>query len=354
MAIRPFFRLLALAALMAPTLGASCGQTTLSLMPGVINNPENQSLRRSVIAFGTDTMCDEMRRRSVPLVLHEGDPAFGRFFVMACQTQELANKNLFVQFSGFGYAWTNLTQRVGFEASAAVELDVDFQLDNDDMYLYFRQRSTTAAQWTPLVVERPVAGAVLGLPTAGGQSLAEIIGPQLMRKELAKGFTVIRDEDGRVAFSPGLLAKGQRPREPFDAEGSSRELLANERSEVHEGQRDFLGPFEVKEKDRALYLSALVEGAPAIDVIVVPRGSGDQWLQSYVREAAPGAPPGAPVLDEPVLGGALWRRMVRVTPGQYFVVLDQTATAGRTNPPGQAFDDRAAHVSYAVELGEAP
>jgi hypothetical protein len=345
---------LGLAFLLASTLGASCGQTTLAIMPGIVNDPQNLSLRRSVLAFATDTMCDEMRSRSVPLVLHEGDPAIGRFYVLACHTQELVNKNLFVQFSGYGYAWTTLTKRVGFEASAAVELDLDFQLDDDDMYVYFRQRSTTAAEWKPLAVEQPVAGAVLGMPTQTGQTLAEVLGPQLLRKELSKGFTVIRDDNGRVSFSPGLLPKGKRPTVPFEQRGGERELLTNERIEVHEGQRDFAGPFEVLSEDDALYLTLLVEGAPGIDALVVPRGLGDQWAQAYVRETSPSPPPGVPVLDEPVPGGQLFQRMLRLAPGQYYVVLDHTTTAGRTAPPGRAFDDRSAHVSLAVERGSPP
>ena len=38
--------------------------------------------------------------------------------------------------------------------------------------------------------------------------------------------------------------------------------------------------------------------------------------------------------------------------GAYYVVIDNTATAGRTQPGGALLDDRAAMVSLAVELGD--
>jgi hypothetical protein len=38
----------------------------------------------------------------------------------------------------------------------------------------------------------------------------------------------------------------------------------------------------------------------------------------------------------------------------YYVVFDNTPTAGSTSPPMNAFDDRAATIRYAVQLGDAP
>jgi hypothetical protein len=46
--------------------------------------------------------------------------------------------------------------------------------------------------------------------------------------------------------------------------------------------------------------------------------------------------------------------MIRVPKGAYYVVLDNTSTAGKSAPPTTALDDRAALVSLAVELGDAP
>ena len=46
--------------------------------------------------------------------------------------------------------------------------------------------------------------------------------------------------------------------------------------------------------------------------------------------------------------------MLPVAKGRYYLVIDNTATAGRIAPPPNLFDDRAALVNYAVELGDAP
>src|SRR5262245_5292242 len=129
------------------SLGASCGQKGLAILPGVVNDPGNHNLRREILAFGTSQLCSEVQKRNVPLRLRDGDPTTGRFFPTACTTQPLANDNLFVQFAGYGYVWTNLTKRMGFDAGGAVEYDQDFLMDGSTMYVYFRQRSTTASSF---------------------------------------------------------------------------------------------------------------------------------------------------------------------------------------------------------------
>jgi hypothetical protein len=335
-------------------LGAKCGQSTLSVLPGVVNNPANLSLRRAILAFGQRQMCAEMQKRSIPLRLRDEDPATGRFYGTSCFAQELANNNLFIQFGGYGFAWTNLTKRMGFEASAGVEYEQDFLMDGSTMYVYFRQRSTTAASFKTRLVEQPAAVTIGNLPLAQGGTYADALGAQLMRSELARGFTVIRDEDGSVQFGLGIVEKGQRPPEPYRRQDNGRLLLANERTEVHQNQRDFIGPLEVTDDDEALSLTIAIDGAPGVDVLLVQRGTGDQWLQAYTTQAAPTPPIALPLLDEPVATGMLWRRTVPLPKGLYYLVIDNTPAAGRTQPTNHARDDRAALVSFAVELGDAP
>ena len=104
----------------------------------------------------------------------------------------------------------------------------------------------------------------------------------------------------------------------------------------------------------ALSFTVSVDGAPAMDVLVVPRGLGDTWLSTYTTQPNSGPPPAPPVLDESVVAGAMWRRTLALPRGLYYVVFDNTAAAGRTQPTNYANDDRAALVSYAIELGDAP
>src|SRR5437868_5522488 len=84
------------------SLGASCGQTAITLMPGVVNDPGNRSLRRALFGFATDKVCGEMKSRSLPLKMGGGDPSTGRFFPTGCSVTQLGNENLFVQFVGHG------------------------------------------------------------------------------------------------------------------------------------------------------------------------------------------------------------------------------------------------------------
>ena len=131
-------RHLAVIAFALSFVGASCGQAALAIMPGVLNDPGNLSLRRAILAFGTSSICSEMLRRSVPLRMHEEEPSMGRFFPASCFAQTLQNGNLLVQFSGTGYLWTNVTKRLTFEASSSVEYQQDFLMDVSTLYAYFR------------------------------------------------------------------------------------------------------------------------------------------------------------------------------------------------------------------------
>ncbi|MBI4699585.1 MAG: hypothetical protein HY744_00215, partial [Deltaproteobacteria bacterium] len=241
--------------------GASCGQRGLAIMPGVINDPANLTLRKAILGFAWSRICPELRARSVPLQLRDTDPAIGRYFATGCAVRELANGNLFVQVLGHGYAWTNITLRIGFEASAAVEYEHDFLLDGSTMYVYLRERSISTNEFKPLVVERQQAsgpGAALFGSTVAAAS--QQIGERVLRSKLAEGFTVVRDPDGTTEFAMGVLEKGRRPEAPFAKGESDWLVLANERTELHHGQRDYAGPFRIEGDDAALYLTVVVEG----------------------------------------------------------------------------------------------
>jgi hypothetical protein len=354
---------LAVMVLATSQLGMSCGQSALAIMPGVVNNTGNRQLRREMFAFAIDQLCREMQARSVPLKLRDADPDIGRFFPNSCNVQEMANENLFVQFGGHGYAWTNVTGRMGFEATAAVEYNHDFLMDGSTMYVYFRRKMTQSSNFRVLMVERANDARIRGVASLLGstiQGIAERVGDRILEHQLARGFTVVRESDGAIAFTLGVLEKGDRPSAPYDEADSSWLLLANERTELHNGQRDYCGPFTVGDSgDEQLWVTALVEGAPQVDLLVVAKSVGDEWIKGYEREGQPLGPPGPPAF-ETSLGsmtpgtGRPWRQALRLPKGSYYLVFDHTPAAGQSTPPALPYDDRAALVSYAVQLGDPP
>ena len=335
---------------------AGCSATALvTIMPGVVNSSGNRTLRREILSFGTKSVCSEMLKRGIPLRLNDGDPTIGRFYMHQCASRGLDNDDLFVQFGGVGYAWSNITKRIGFDASAGIDYDTDFRVDGGAMWIYFRPASTTAKKFDLRMVEAQASsplGAILPMPTA--QAFADQLGNAFLARELERGFTVIRESDGSVSFSLGALPPGQRPPAPYAQTSGGRLLLMNERTDVHQNQRDFAGPFDVPSDGMALFLTVNVEGAPAIDLGVYPRVVGDTWIQTYAHDPTAGPPPSTAILDESVRSGSIFRRVIRLPKGSYYVVLDNTASAGHTMPSGVGGDDRAGSVSLGVEVGSAP
>src|SRR5262249_54156961 len=150
-----------------------------------------------------------------------------------------------------------------FTMSGAVQYNQDFLVSDDcEVYAYFRPRNVVGSDFRAVKIEHPVA-AILPLG-----SLADTFGRQLVTGKLAEGFTIIHGPTGDD-FNLGVVEKGTHPAHPFDTHGSDRILVENQRCEVHQDERDFVGPLEIVGDGRALYISAKVDGAPAIDILVL-------------------------------------------------------------------------------------
>lgn len=331
------------------------GFDTMSILgEGVINDPANKSLRFDLLKFGLEQFCLEMKRRGAPLKLRDGEPVIGRFFAETCDSQIVDNppyQSFIVRYSGRGYGWTNVSKRLGFATSGMIEYAPDFQLHDDAMYVYFRPRNINAASFTTTLVE----SSLLQTGMALAQINADELGRNMVLGQLQRGFTVIRySRRGETDFASGLISPGGRPFRPFNVVRSEKLTLDNDRTDVHAGQQDFVGGFTVTDDDQALYLTVSIDGAPGIDVLLVPEGMGDQVLAGYTARPGPSGLLGAPLADDAVVRGSLFQRAIKVPPGTYYLLLDHSAGLGRTAPPQQLFDDRAATVDYLVQLGDAP
>ncbi len=339
---------------------ASCSgsQSFVNVLgPGVINDPANRSLRFDLLKFGLTSFCQEMLERGTGLKLRDGEPVLGRFFADTCSSQVIdddARKSLVVQFAGKGYAWLGpAVGRVGFRTQCVVEYVPDFQLNQGALYVYFRPRNIDASSFETLLVESGAAQAVVsvfGLSVPANQA-----GARVVKSQLERGFTVIRyGSDGATDFGLGYVPKGQKPGQPFRVEYSDKLILANDRTEVHTNQQDYLGGFRVSGKGKALYLTMVLDGAPGIDLEVISKGYADVMLSRYTANPGPAALPGPPLLEEPVVAGQPYKRYVPVPPGTYYLLLDNSAAVGRMPPSAAAGDDRAGKVDYLVQLGDSP
>jgi hypothetical protein len=345
--------------LMFALLPAGCGSresmgdgSLRVLGAGVVNDPANKSLRFDMLKFGLDRFCEEMLKTGAALKLSDQEPVLGRFFAESCQSQtidEEARKSFVVQYTGKGYAWTNVTGKLGFTSRGLVEYAPDFQLSDGALYVYFRPKSVDAAAFQLVSIESQVAQA--GIAAAAGQLSPDEVGKHVLASQLQRGFTVIRyGNDGRTDFGFGYIPKGQKPYKPFEITTTKR-VLVNERTEVHLQGQDYVGPLSVTDSDSALFVTLELDGADNVDFQLVSKQVGDAMLDRYVRTPGPSPQLSPPAFDSAAARGARLVQPVPVPPGQYYLVLDNSAAIGRSQPPAASAGDAAARVDYAVLLG---
>jgi hypothetical protein len=329
---------------------ASVGQSVLCMVRGPINEPSNYSLRRSIMQHGLGEFCHEMLTHETPIALAPGMPSVGRFFPKSCAQSTLQNGDLFVQFDGFGYAFTPLSKKLTFTMAGAVEYDQDFRVGPDcDIFAYFRTKNVKSSNFQVHVVEQQVASFLSSLTT-----LPSDIGKQLVSGKLAMGFTVIQDRSQTFDFTLGILPDGQKPVHPVDVHGDGRIRYESARSEVHQDQRDFIGPIEVQDSGRALYVTATLDGLPALDVLVMRKEDAEVSLGLYFNYPQSGPLNASVLYDDVLVTGRPYAQAFKVPKGAYYVVLDNTPTAGKVAPPPvvSLLDDHFGAVSYAVEVGD--
>jgi hypothetical protein len=332
----------------------SLGTSGMSVLgAGVVNDPANKSLRFDILKFGLESFCAEMLKGGAPLKLADDQPVVGRFFAASCQTQildEEQRKSFIVQYRGKGYAFGVGVGRIGFEAAGLVEYAPDFRVHEGALYVYFRPRLVDTSSFHALMVEVP--GAQTALAAAGINP--EALGKRIVDGQLRRGFTVIRlGSHGETEFGMGLIPPGERPFHPYQVETEDKQVLFNERTEVHTQQQDFIGAFAIEGDGQAVYLNLSVDGTPAVDVILVGQAAGDALVDGYVREPGARPVPGPVLFDESLLAGQPFRRFVPVPAGRYYLVIDHSDRAGR-GPAPDLRADRAAKIDYLLLVGDAP
>lgn len=304
--------------------------------------------------FGASEVCPRVLESGAPLRLTSNGPIIGRFFPNRCQQQmDDTRQTMTLDFGGTGFAWTAVAGRIGFAASARVEYRMDFRLTEDAIYVWGVPAN---AQAQPTFQLGAIENAVVNWAAHGPASyLSATFGGQILSSQLAQGFTVIRSDEGDE-FSLGHLEPPARPPRPFALSGDDRIVLANDTSEVHKGQFDIAGPFQVSDDDQALYFQFRTEG-PAFDALLYPRTSIDPWREGIQTGASLAPPPISPSASFVVQPGITQPQAVPLRRGSYVLIMDNSDRLGQTKPPFNPLDLLGAGtvtVSYAVQLGDAP
>jgi hypothetical protein len=349
---RSFARQACIASALLACAVAGCNPTSLCKLGVGINDPSNRTLRRNLMSYGLGQFCQQLLTRNAPLKLSPEQPVIGRFYPQHCQQQTMDNGDLWVQFDGVGYAFTDLSRKVSFTNASTIQYDQDFRCaDDNSVYAYFDPRAISPPSFHVTQIEAALAN----LMQSWAGPMADNFGRQMVAAQLGQGFTVIQDSSGGFDFSLGHLPVNQRPPHPYDVHGSSKITVENLRTSVHAGERDFIGPIKVDDPGRALLLTMQLEGQAAVAVMMMPKAQGDQALQAYVSFGPVGPLPAQATgaWSEVLQFGHPYQRALPVPPGMYYVVIDNTNPAGQGAPPGGAAAGTAL-VNYAIQIGDAP
>lgn len=319
---------------------------------GTINQPENLSMRRSILRKGMGDLCAHMLKRNAPLRLSPDSPVIGRFFPQQCAANE-QEQNVHLAFSGIGYGFTNVSKKVTFTANASALYRYDFRVREQgdcDIYAYFRPSRVDTSDFKVYRIEGTAAN-VLNTFT----NMGETFGRQLVGSKLQEGFTVVSYDakETDIDFALGIVPVGQKIPHPYQAHGGERATYESERVEVHQNERDFVGPIPVEGSGRAIFVTAQVDGAPAVDVLLMRKEEGDASLRLYFEYPQAGPLAAVPLGGDIARQGQELKRAFPVAAGMYYVLFDNTSSAGQVSPPMNSFDDRAAVVSYLIQVGDA-
>ncbi len=306
--------------------------------------------------FGAGKICPEMVKRGMGLRLQDRGPVVGRFFPTACKVDvDNPNQLITVNFTGTGYAYTPVSRRVGFQCTASVQYRADFYMGDEDIYVWGKVNQIVNGPRFELgYVENPAVDVATAMTPLG--MLANGFGNQIVAGELTRGFTVLQNWDtDSKSFALGILLPPAKPSSPFDISKDERFTFANETTEVQGNQRDFLGPFEVVDNGQQLAMKYYLQGPP-VDVMVVGKSVGDAWREAY-QLGRPMAPPPGPVLaGQPLYPNSQVQVAYPLQPGEYYVVIDNTAYAGTVNPPTSILDplgaNAVARISYVAQLAD--
>lgn len=319
---------------------------------GVILNNDPNLRWWAFKTYGVQRVCPEMLKTSVPLRFQEGQAIVGRYFPSSCTASvNDQSRTIVVNVGGTGYVYMPTVKRMGFTLSVAVEYAFDYRFEDDGVWAWGKLTRVAAGPDFKLTsVENKIADIATVMTPAG--PAANMVGGQVVTGFLQRGFTVIETDSGSKEFSLGILPPGKHPKRPIEIDDSDESLVfANEMTDVFTGQRDFLGPFEVADEDQVIQLKGALAG-PAVELMVYPKTMADTWRESY-QSGFTGPAQTMPIASAPLQPGPFTKRF-KLRPGLYYVVVDNTSTAGQISPPMGVINlvDTASRLTYVAQLIE--
>lgn len=304
--------------------------------------------------YGADRICPEILKSSVPLKLQgETSATVGRYFPNQCSySVNEQSRTIIVNIAGSGYAYLPTAKRTSFTLTAAVEYAFDFYMHDDGNWVWGKMHRMAGGPDFRMGRSDNAVIDIASTVTPAGPA-ANVFGGQIVSSFIAKGFTVVETDEGKE-FTLGILPPGKRPFKPIQVDSDDEFTFANEKTDIHSGQQDFLGPFEVADDDQTILMKGTLTGSAPVDFIVIDKTRGDIWRESYQSGAGSTGPPGAPIAGSMVAPGPFTRKF-KLRRGLYYVVVDNSNGVGQANPPLQLPNplfDPSVRLTYVAQLVE--
>jgi hypothetical protein len=96
-----------------------------------------------------------------------------------------------------------------------------------------------------------------------------------------------------------------------------------------------------------------VDGAPEVDVLLLPKAVADTLIAQYATQRGPAVPTQS-AYGAVLRAGSVLKQVMPLPPGSYTLLVDHSSAVGQAAPPNVALDDRAARVDYLVQVGDRP
>lgn len=291
----------------------------------VVNDPENESYRAEVLT----RVIEEYRTTPVGKSLglrNDAGQVVGRFRIDVAEVTQLAGtdnspaarRRYDVLLRGTGELWHETGGRVRFNGSAEVTYEVDFRVQDWQVYAWFTCEDLRKPEFECTHIDHLLGQLIPGIVRKAGRAALE--------ESLRPGFTLILDAKGNSWCAHGRVGTEFKPRPgPMPETDGDCETLWNDVTRLERDFRDYLGPIDLHpgEELRVTVETQSLDAAENFgpDILLLSESEFQAYEQLYPEDLD------KPLRLNPVEGGYNVQRQnfeVKGRTGRFYLLIDYT------------------------------